>query len=470
MEIMRTILRQEIYATKEINYFKNLENCIQDALQAAQDSNSGPRDPTNFSELRVRLEACSLKLPPLYRENVLGPYVDALGGLGETGFNQILLEDPNRGGVAGLMQDIAQAILQHGEKYNKKTTDAYQEVVSDLYDGFLSAEDRSDIKPPDLGIIAPLVKWGNPECGPYTLPVDATINFGVKAAIVNLPPANAQHGIFAWAALGHETAGHDIIHADTGLKNELGNCLYRALQGANLGSMLPDYWASRIDETASDVLGILNMGPAAGIALVGYFRALNAAYGKEPALRNIGPDDDPHPADILRGYLAASVVRLLNFSKANNWAMAIEGEADKDLTAIQLGQSKTVITPDEAKMSADVVASCLVQTKMTCLGNHAFGEIQNWKDSDEEIVKEIRSILSFSDPLPELYDKKVYAAHVVAASIIEALQGGSGVPVLFGRMISILKTLHDKNPSWGPLYVRHSGDIVPLQAYIQHEN
>lgn len=463
-------LRWDIYAAEEINYFRNLDNCIQDALQAALDSNSGPCDPINFGELQVRLDTCLLKLPPLYRENVFGPFIDTLKTFGEDGYDQILWKDPNRDGIARLMLDIAQAILQHGEGYNKKTTDAYQEVVSDLYDGFLSAEDRRNIKPPDLGVIAPLVKWGNPECGPYTWPADATTTFGVKAAIVNLPPANAQHGIFAWAALGHEVAGHDIIRADTGLQNELGNCLYRALQDATLDSMLPDYWASRIDETASDVLGILNMGPAAGIALVGYFRALNAAYGSKPALRNIGPDDDPHPADILRGYLAASVVRLLDFSKANDWATAIEGETDKDLTTIQLGSSKTEITPDEAKLAADVAASCLVQTKMTSLDDHALGEIQNWKDSDEEIIKEIRSILKYSDPLPELYSEDVYAAHVVAASVIEALQGSSGIPVLFERMVCILKTLHDRSPSWGPLYVRHLGDIVPLKAYIQCED
>ena len=465
----KNMLRKGIYEAKETTYFRNLDVCIQDAMQAAQDINNGPSDPTIFGELQVRLDACQLKLPPLYRENVLVPYNNTLKQLGRTEFDQILSGDQNKEGMACLMLDIGQAILQHAEGYGKKTTDAYQEVVSDLYDGFLSAEDRRGVKPPDLGIIAPLVKWGNPESGPYTWPADATINFGVKTAIVNLPPANAQHGIFAWAALGHETAGHDIIHADTGLKNELENCLLCALQDANMVSILPEYWASRIDETASDVLGILNMGPASGIALVGYFRALSAANGGKPALRNVGPDDDPHPADVLRGYLAASVVRLLDFSKADEWAMAIEGETDKDLTSIELGSSKSVITPDEAKRAADTVASCLVKTKMTCLDNHAFGEIQNWKDSDEKLVKKIRSILKISDPLPELYDNGVYAAHVVAASIVEALQGNTSVPEIFERMISILKTLHDKNPSWGPLYVRHSGDIVPLRAYIQYE-
>jgi hypothetical protein len=284
---------------------------------------------------------------------------------------------------------------------------------------------------------------------------------------VNLPPANAEQGIFAWAAIGHETAGHDIIHADNGLLQELRDCLFYALQDENAASILPDYWASRIDETASDVLGILNMGPAAGIALVGYFRALNAAYAGKAELRNVGPDDDPHPADILRGYLAASVVRLLNFSKSDMWATAIEAETDKDLGEIQLGSRNNEITYYEAKRSASIVASCLVQTKMKCLDNHAFGEIQNWHDNDEKIVKDIRSVLKAADPMPEVYDKEVYAAHVVAAAIVEALMGNTDAAMLFLRMICMLKTLHDRNPSWGPLYISHPGNIIPLAAYIR---
>jgi exonuclease I len=40
------------------------------------------------------------------------------------------------------MLDIAHSILQNGEGFNEKATDSFQEVRSDLYDGFLSAEDR----------------------------------------------------------------------------------------------------------------------------------------------------------------------------------------------------------------------------------------------------------------------------------------------------------------------------------------
>ena len=124
-----------------------------------------------------------------------------------------------------------------------------------------------------------------------------------RRAVVSVPPAHARFGLLAWSALGHETAGHDILHADTGLPEEISKAVQIALEEQGLKDGLPEYWSSRIDETASDVCGILNMGPAAGIGLIGYFRGLNKAFGGEPKLRNQG-GRGPHPADILRGYLA----------------------------------------------------------------------------------------------------------------------------------------------------------------------
>jgi len=128
-----------------------------------------------------RLKASLYKLPPLYRDMFYQPYVDSLNQIGEQGFNSILIAGSQGDVTSGLMLDIAQAILQKGEGYNWVATDAFEEVVSDLYDGFLSAEDRRGIDPPDRGTIPPLVKWGNPSSGPYTWPVDATLSFGVKA-------------------------------------------------------------------------------------------------------------------------------------------------------------------------------------------------------------------------------------------------------------------------------------------------
>lgn len=162
----------------------------------------------------------------------------------------------------------------------------------------------------------PLVKWGSVAEGPYTWPVTATASCGVTAPIVSLPAPNARAGLLAWAALAHETAGHDVLEADTGLRAELSRAVREALLAAKLGSALAGYWADRLDEAAADVLGILNMGPAAGVGLIGYFRALNAAWRGRAQLRNVGSADDPHPADIVRGWLAAETVRLLSFKEA----------------------------------------------------------------------------------------------------------------------------------------------------------
>lgn len=370
----------------------------------------------------------------------------------------ILLRDPQRNGAARLMLDIAQAIIQNGEGYNETAMDAFQEVVSDLYDGFLSAEDRKGINPPDIETIPPIVKFGEPDAGPYTWPVDATSSFDLQTAVVNLPPSHSRYGILGWAALGHETAGHDILHADEGLFEDMTEALQSALLSQGIDQYLIDYWTTRIDETASDCLGILNMGPMAGIGLVGYFRGINEAFTGQPRLRNEGPEDDPHPADILRGYLAVHTVRLLSFNEASKWAEVIESETDKDLSTIIIG-NKT-LDKDVAKKSAEIVASVICTNKFSSLENHSLDEIQNWKQIDQTIVNQLMTIITTANQLPTDFASGIYAAHAVAASVQAALSRDADIQSIFNRMLIILKTMHDSNPSWGPLFIRHPGDMV----------
>ena len=158
----------------------NYKNCYEDIKKAIIIHDFGPEDPTNYSQLRNRLEASKNNLPQLYRDIVFQPFVNKLDQLGEEGFTNMLILDRKREGNSRLLLDIAQAIIQNGEGYNWIATDAFEEVVSDLYDGFLSAEDRRGIEPPDKGAFAPLVKWGGPDEGPYTWPIDATLSFDVK--------------------------------------------------------------------------------------------------------------------------------------------------------------------------------------------------------------------------------------------------------------------------------------------------
>lgn len=441
-----------------------LSACVEDARQAARSGDAGPAEPNSYRPLLGRLEAVRNMLPPLYRDSVVNPYIRTLQQLGEHDFKRILASDPPRERLAGLMMDIAQAILQQGEGFNATATDAFQEVGSDLYDGFLSAEDRKGVTPPDLGVIPPLVKWGNPDAGPYTWPVDATGTFGLQAAVVSLPPANASRGLLAWSALGHETAGHDILHADDGLQAELADALQKNLALLRFG--LGEYWSSRIDETSSDVMGILNIGPAAGIGLVGYFRALNAAFGGRATLRSSGPASDPHPADVVRGYLAAEVIALLKFAGRRPWSNLVAAETDKDARTIVLGDQ--VVSRAVARQSAKIVAQTLVTRPARALEGHALGEIQNWRDADERKVKVLRTVLTSNMSVPDSPNSPIYAAHVVAAAVTEAL-AGSSISMLFRRMLDVLSLMHRENPSWGPLFVAHPGNLARDLAYCRSQ-
>jgi hypothetical protein len=144
-----------------------MSTCIENVKKAVLSNLQGPPDPTDYHQLGGRLHTAKDKLSKIYKETVSIPFINVLDELGQQGFTEILLRDPSRNSTARLMLDIAQSILQNGEGYNALATDAFQEIVSDLYDGFLSAEDRKGVKQPDLSIIPALVKWGEPESGPY---------------------------------------------------------------------------------------------------------------------------------------------------------------------------------------------------------------------------------------------------------------------------------------------------------------
>lgn len=450
---------------------RNLPACIQDIVLAAQDTDPGPAEPLDYYQLRGRIEAARMTLPPLYRDEVLVPFLRILDKLGSQGFADVLLRDPKREREAGLLIDAAHTILQNGENYQLVATDAFEEVVSDLYDGFLSAEDRRNVKPPDRGVIPPLVKWGSPQFGPYTWPVDVTRSvLGMGAGIVSLPPAHARVGLLAWSAIGHEVGGHDILHADDGLPEELAIAVNEHLQAGKLAS-LGNYWSERIDETASDVLGILNMGPAAGMGLIGYFRGLNLAFHGEGRLRNDGRASDPHPAGILRGFLAAYVVARLRFDHAAEWSQVILNEVRRDVVPEELVLAGKKVDPEDARRSAELVAEVIVSSKLNALEGHSLGSIQTWRNSDEEKVQEMRRLLvSGLGALPDAVTEGIYAAHLVAAGVTAALAAEADVRRIFDRMIRLLKQMHDRNPSWGPLFIRHRSDVAPhfLYPYPRH--
>jgi hypothetical protein len=442
----------------------NLPNCIEDCRVTAMNWNPQFLVPDDYFTLLGRLRAIRPRISPLYQQSALDPFLARLDQLGESGFGRLMLQDTERKQAAGLLLDISEALLQYGEGFETAALGAFAEVVSDLYDGFLSSEDRHGVKPPDREVDAPLVKFSNPSMGPYIWTIEATQHFGLQVALISMPPGSVRSGLMGWLAIGHEGAGHDILHADTGLLGELREALQTALSDESGVADVARYWSDRVDESASDVCGILNMGPTAGLGMLAFFRGMNAAYGFGPRLRTEAESNDSHPADILRGYLSAATVRLLDFTAADAWADLIESETDKDCDTIRLCGDE--VAPEVAKRSAAIVARVIVSAKMRSLEQHGLGEIQNWRDSDERIVQQLVTSLTTARDVSSDISDEYYAAHIVAAAATAALSRGADLPRLFQRMVDLLDAKHKTNPSYGPLLIRHPGNLHRMRAFV----
>jgi hypothetical protein len=451
----------------------NLSQCEQDV----QNANANPPqvqvfDPytSNYNGLLSDLQAAIPNLPHVYQEAAAKPLITYLQNLGKDQFLKIFSSNATDDQTATLQQiipDAALAVLAYDNTVSQGV-DAFEEVVSDLYESFLSDENRvnqqggTPINPPTYGIIPPLVKFGNQDSGPYTWPADATSTIlGMGCGVVSLPPAQLNGGLIAWAALGHETGGHDVTHADKGLLDELAQKVEAAVLQNSGSQDLADYWAKCIDEASADVCGYLNVGPSLGIALIGYFRALG-----DGKLRTVGSTDDPHPIDLLRGYLGAAVVKRLSFKDAADWSQTITTETQKDngdLSFVdQNGNSQPFpVSFNVAVASADVVAQVIMQSKLDTLQGHSFQELEDWKDQDQTIVDQLVNILRSDGSLPSsLQGPGFYAAYVVAGSVQAGLEGGSDVSTIFSEMQSFLATMHSENPIWAKTATEQSVAIL----------
>ena len=63
---------------------KNLQNCTEEARQAALDSNAGPQEPNQYHLLLGRLQTAKAKIPPLYLDSALTLISKSLSRLAKT--------------------------------------------------------------------------------------------------------------------------------------------------------------------------------------------------------------------------------------------------------------------------------------------------------------------------------------------------------------------------------------------------
>lgn len=457
-----------------------LAACVAAARRSLLDRDPGPDDPVDLTLLSASLGAIT-GFPGIYNDCALVPLRAALERLGAAGFAAVLSK--HQGDL--LILDLAQALSQRHGNYHRRELMAFQEVVGDLYDGFLSAEDRRGLNRPERRVPAPLVKWGRPDIGPYALGADQMAALGVGCGIVSLPGAVARaDGLFAWGVLPHETAGHGIVGADPGLLGQLAEAVSSALSAdlrpkkskpsATEDELLTlvDHWTFTLDEAAADVLGVLNMGPAGAIAGLILLRAAYGGARRDPAMLEahmLGR----HPVPVLRVPLMAEVLRRTRFGRSNSadgWdtraALLLDREADElaGEAGVRIGDRQ--ISWDLARQSARTVAGVIATARVAALGWASLAAVQSWRDRDERIVRMLRGVLTDKDDesAARLVDGGFYGAHVVAAAVLEALADPERIPDLHYDMVAALALMHEANPSWGPLSVLHPSDLTPRRA------
>jgi hypothetical protein len=157
----------------------------------------------------------------------------------------------------------------------------------------------------------------------------------------------------------------------------------------------------------------------------------------------------------------------LSFEGHEAWAEAIGAETDTDAGAKPIRLAGTEVKRIDATKSARIVARTLVLSPLSSLEGRSLGQIQDWRDRDEQIVGRIREALR-SDIKAKRYRrlKGHYAAHVVAAAVYEATQVRTAdLPKIQERMLALLKHMHNANPAWGPLFLSR---ILGVKRQVAH--
>ena len=115
---------------------KNFAAVQQEAISNFQFSNLGPAGPTSLADLKAKLANTRDLLPPVYRVSLYDPFSAWVNQLTQQDYDNIM----GNPGAKSFVFDFAQSVIQHATKYEHDATCAFQEVVSDMYDGFLDLQ------------------------------------------------------------------------------------------------------------------------------------------------------------------------------------------------------------------------------------------------------------------------------------------------------------------------------------------
>ena len=306
--------------------------------------------PLNVASIRAATAKGAPFLPMVYQQNYAEPLDAKLAGIVSKLDQQVQSGEHPPAYRAQVLEALYGAIYQHGHKVTKVEArpqlKRFLAVVSNLYRSFIDASKRTNAGVTLVESTPPLALFQSISSGPFTIESDLMKQkVGVSIGVVSLPATYRDHPVI-WAGLAHEVGGHDVVHADAGLLEEMVKKVQARLSPlaapgaqttAALNALIWSYW---MDEAAADVYGILNMGPSFALNLAGFLSAYRArlrgqTHAGDPFVgidAEVQPGDimDDHPIDLLRLYVAIGAVeglKGLSASKRNDYVASIEAVA-----------------------------------------------------------------------------------------------------------------------------------------------
>jgi hypothetical protein len=450
---------------------------IFDRLRAIDLFGQGPPDPPFGTTLTVEavkpsIESASTRLPLVYRRVYVDPLVSQLQAVLQA-LEPLKPEDRQMA-----IEALAGAVYDHSVHEVAAPLHRFLAVISNLYRSFLDAQRRMRAHLPLRGFTPPLALFQHSgRKGPYTYGVDAIESLcGGLAGVVSLPSTYRDHPLL-WASLAHETGGHDVLHADPGLLEELGDGVAAFFGGAGGfdplhltgAQVLAILWSWWIDEAASDVYGLLNIGPAFGLNLIAFFAALNARahHTDQPVLRirsgqSVEERLDRHPIDVLRPHIAIGVIqslRGLNPSVRDGYVRDLNmltdlcsgGAQNVEVVGFLPLQGGGTLPLNAALPLKDMqdaarrVGAFIASTPLHALGNHSIQDIETWDDADEAVAVRIAEILKSNHSAVGGGDD----AQLLAGATLALLDQPAAYDTVTSRLDEALDFSFATDPIWG---------------------
>jgi hypothetical protein len=366
--------------------------------------------------------------------------------------------------IKSLVDTLAGAVQDWVEPAYAQPLKRFEAVISNFYRSFLSREQRASISLPLIETVPPLVTFAPlPDQGPFTMPADDVEELiGVKIGVVSLPGSYRAHPL-TWTSLAHECGGHDVIHADPGLMDELARGV-ATLPG--LPSGIGRLWASWMDEAAADVYGLLNIGPSFAVNLAAFFSALRAsAPNSQSRLGPIsnelpikdGRPADVHPVDLLRVYLAMGVTAEqtgLTSAAKTSWLLQLQEVAKEasggvttiDVVDVDSGQAVQHLQLSAMAKAAQAVGGYIATAKLNALQGHSIQDIETWDDTDEAAAQTVFEAAKADKSLIGLGDD----AQLLAGTTMAFYDNAAGYDAITSALNDALDDSFVRDPVFGP--------------------